>query len=166
MELDYFHSIFVVSISVTDVLFFFFFVFTNITHKEYFIPLSLIMPFHCQSSPVGPQNTYKKVRNACFLEVPSWSNPCWPLPHLLSSLYPSLTPPSHSSEVESQSDLRAFAHAIHPLPDPWVYDPDQNRGEPTLRLEKYPLRLTGKENSEGCGLLQRKLGLKEPKQWL
>lgn len=26
------------------------------------------------------------------------------------------------------------------------YDPDQNRGEPTLRLEKNPLRLTGKEN--------------------
>ena len=32
-------------------------VFTNITHKGYFIPLSLIMPYHCQSSPVAPQNT-------------------------------------------------------------------------------------------------------------
>lgn len=54
--LDYFHSIFMVSVSVTDILFFFF-VFTNISHKGYFIPLSLIMPFHCQSSPVAPQNT-------------------------------------------------------------------------------------------------------------
>ena len=55
VELDCFHSIFKVSISETD--FYFFFVFTNITHKGYLTPLSLIMPFHCQSSPVAPQNT-------------------------------------------------------------------------------------------------------------
>ena len=164
VELDCFHSIFKVSISETDFYFYFCIhqyhpqrVFYTIK-SDHAIPLS-------KFSSGSSEHLEESQECFCFLDATSRSNPCC-LPHLVPSRYPARTPPWHPSKMESQSYFRAFAHAIHPLPDRCLYDPDQNRGEPTLRLERYPLRLTGEENWECLGAPAEKIGSGGAKQQL
>ena len=164
MELDYFHSIFVVSISVTDILFFFCIHQHHPQRVFYTIKSDHAIPLSKFSS--GSSEHLEESRKLVF----------WKFLHDLTPADLFLIFCHHSTlhslllRIPPRRNLSLTSGPlymqIHPLPDLWVYDPDQNRGEPTLRLEKYPLRLRGKENSEGWGLLQRKLGLKESKQRL